>query len=143
MPGESEHREPETPSMQGVYGISVAAELSGFGAGALRLYEEYGLITPVRTDGGTRRYSDYDLVRLKRIAELIDAGVNLVGIGRVLDLETRTGELEGDNRRLEVDNARLRADRNPGTGRNDPAGDLPPEVGSTRAGRRRRPASRD
>ena len=98
----------QSRSRRGVYGISVASELSGFGIAALRLYEEYGLVTPTRTSGGTRRYSDYDVGRLKRIAELIDAGVNLVGIGRVLDLEHRTGELERHNRRLEAANARLR-----------------------------------
>ena len=111
MPEESERYNPESPSVRGVYGISVAAELSGFGIAALRLYEDYGLITPGRTGGGTRRYSDYDLARLRRIAELIDAGVNLVGIGRVLDLEHRTGELERDNRRLEADNAQLRTEQ--------------------------------
>ncbi|QTJ71444.1 MerR family transcriptional regulator (plasmid) [Rhodococcus sp. ZPP] len=113
MPEKSGRYDPESPSLRGVYGISVAAELSGFGMAALRLYEDYGLVTPGRTRGGTRRYSDYDLARLRRIAELIDAGVNLVGIGRVLDLETRTDELERDNRRLEADNAQLRADQAP------------------------------
>jgi DNA-binding transcriptional MerR regulator len=108
MSAESEG-DTEIRARRGVYGISVAAELSGFGIAALRLYEEYGLITPARTGGGTRRYSDYDLGRLRRIAELIDAGVNLVGIGRVLDLEHRTGELERDNARLEAANTRLRA----------------------------------
>ncbi|MDF3313324.1 MerR family transcriptional regulator [Rhodococcus sp. T2V] len=107
--------DPGSPSLRGVYGISVAAELSGFGIAALRLYEDYGLLTPGRTSGGTRRYSDYDLARLRRIAELIDAGVNLVGIGRVLDLELRTDELERDNRRLEADNAHLRAEQDPET----------------------------
>lgn len=111
----SERHDPESPSVRGVYGISVAAELSGFGIAALRLYEDYGLITPGRTMGGTRRYSDYDLARLRRIAELIDAGVNLVGIGRVLDLETRTDQLERDNVRLEADNAQLRAEQDPET----------------------------
>ncbi|WAM18980.1 MerR family transcriptional regulator [Rhodococcus sp. JS3073] len=115
MPEEFERYDSESPSLRGVYGISVAAELSGFGVAALRLYEDYGLITPGRTIGGTRRYSDYDLARLKRIAELIDAGVNLVGIGRVLDLEHRTSELERDNRRLEADNAQLRAEQHPET----------------------------
>ncbi|PBC40010.1 MerR family transcriptional regulator [Rhodococcus sp. ACS1] len=112
MPERSGRYDPESPSLRGVYGISVAAELSGFGIAALRLYEDYGLVTPGRTSGGTRRYSDYDLARLRRIAELIDAGVNLVGIGRVLDLEHRTDELERDNRRLEADNAQLRAEQN-------------------------------
>ncbi|UNN04743.1 MerR family transcriptional regulator [Rhodococcus opacus] len=115
MPEKSGRYDPETPSLRGVYGISVAAELSGFGIAALRLYEDYGLVTPGRTRGGTRRYSDYDLARLRRIAELIEAGVNLVGIGRVLDLEHRTDELERDNRRLEADNAQLRAEQAPAT----------------------------
>ncbi|MBC2644473.1 MULTISPECIES: MerR family transcriptional regulator [unclassified Rhodococcus (in: high G+C Gram-positive bacteria)] len=141
MSEESGRRDGESPSMRGVYGISVAAELSGFGVAALRLYEDYGLITPGRTGGGTRRYSDYDLARLQRIAELIDAGVNLVGIGRVLDLETRTGELERDNLRLEADNAQLRADQDPdATAAEDAtAGEPAPET--PRTGRRRRPAS--
>ncbi|WP_235214334.1 MerR family transcriptional regulator [Rhodococcus opacus] len=115
MPEKFERYDSESPSLRGVYGISVAAELSGFGVAALRLYEDYGLITPGRTDGGTRRYSDYDLTRLRRIAELIEAGVNLVGIGRVLDLEHRTDELERHNRRLQADNAQLRAEQDPET----------------------------
>ncbi|MFD9670136.1 MerR family transcriptional regulator [Rhodococcus sp. NPDC059968] len=115
MPEQFERYDSESPSLRSVYGISVAAELSGFGVAALRLYEDYGLITPGRTAGGTRRYSDYDLARLRRIAELIDAGVNLVGIGRVLDLEHRTDELERHNRRLQADNAQLRAEQDPET----------------------------
>lgn len=76
-----------------VYTISVAAELSGMGVQALRLYESRGLIAPERTPGGTRRYSVRDLDRLERIAELIEAGVNLTGIGLVLALQE-------ENRRL-------------------------------------------
>ncbi|MDI9949608.1 MerR family transcriptional regulator [Rhodococcus sp. IEGM 1305] len=77
--------------------------------------EEYGLITPLRTGAGTRRYGDHELARLERVAELIDAGVNVVGIGRVLDREHRTGELERDNRRLAADNAQPRAEQAPAT----------------------------
>ena len=51
-------------SARGVYGISVTSELSGVGPQTLRLYERRGLLTPSRTDGGTRRYSDDDLERL-------------------------------------------------------------------------------
>jgi MerR family transcriptional regulator/heat shock protein HspR len=72
---------------QGVYGISVAAELSGIAAQSLRLYERHGLLTPIRSDGGTRRYSADDLARLERITTLLNAGVNLAGISRILDLE--------------------------------------------------------
>ena len=72
---------------RGVYGISVAAELVGMGVQNLRLYEARGLLEPARTDGGTRRYSADDLDRLRRIGDLLDAGLNLAGIGMVLDLE--------------------------------------------------------
>src|SRR5262249_17222565 len=67
-------------SARGVYGISVAAELSGLGPQTLRHYESLGLLTPTRTEGGTRRYSDDDLERLQRISELVELGVNLAGI---------------------------------------------------------------
>jgi MerR family transcriptional regulator, heat shock protein HspR len=87
-------------SARGVYGISVTAELSGVDPQTLRLYERRGLITPARTDGGTRRYSDDDVARLARIAELVDAGVNLAGIGHILDLQDRNTQLEADNARL-------------------------------------------
>lgn len=73
---------------RGVYAISVAAELVGTGQQNLRLYERKGLVTPVRTAGGTRRYSDDDLVTLRRIAALLTQGLNLTGIRLVLELET-------------------------------------------------------
>src|ERR1700742_2511308 len=68
----------------GVYGISVAAELSGIPVQSLRLYESHGLLTPFRSGGGTRRYSSDDLARLRRVSHLVAAGVNLAGIGRLL-----------------------------------------------------------
>jgi MerR family transcriptional regulator/heat shock protein HspR len=82
----------------GVYGISVAAELSGIAVQSLRLYESHGLLTPDRSDGGTRRYSADDLARLRRISQLVAAGVNLAGIGRILDLEDDNAALLADNR---------------------------------------------
>jgi DNA-binding transcriptional MerR regulator len=72
---------------RGVYGIAVAAELVGVGEQALRLYERKGLLEPSRTSGGTRRYSENDLTILRRIIELLDAGVNLAGARHVLELE--------------------------------------------------------
>ena len=92
---------PNVRSKRGVYGMSVTSELSGIAPQTLRLYEQRGLLTPSRTEGGTRRYSDDDLVRLGRITELVDAGVNLAGIGRILELETRNTELESDNAALQ------------------------------------------
>jgi MerR family transcriptional regulator, heat shock protein HspR len=78
---------------RGVYGISTAAELVGTGLQNLRLYERKGLVSPDRTEGGTRRYSEEDLARLRRIGQLLTRGLNLAGIAMVLDLE-------GDNARL-------------------------------------------
>ncbi|MGW0176370.1 MerR family transcriptional regulator [Rhodococcus sp. NPDC003322] len=95
---------------RGVYGISVAAELSGVGPQALRLYERKGLLTPARTDGGTRRYSDEDINRLHRIAELIESGVNLAGIAQILHLESRNAELQTGSSWLRSTNARLKSD---------------------------------
>lgn len=102
----------------GVYGISVAAELVGTGAQNLRLYEARGLVTPGRTDGGTRRYSADDIDRLRRITDLLDDGLNLAGVGRVLDLEQANSDLQEENSRLRATNARLRR-----TDRADPAVD--------------------
>jgi MerR family transcriptional regulator/heat shock protein HspR len=92
----------------GVYGISVAAELSGIPVQSLRLYERYGLLTPARSDGGTRRYSAGDLARLQRISALVDAGINLAGIARVLDLEDDNAALLAANTDLRSTNRTLR-----------------------------------
>ncbi|CAO5173019.1 MerR family transcriptional regulator, heat shock protein HspR [Frankia sp. AiPs1] len=78
---------------QGVYGISVAADLVGMDPQSLRLYERRGLLEPARTDGGTRRYSSDDLARLERIGYLLAAGLNLAGIAMVLELETENARL--------------------------------------------------
>jgi MerR family transcriptional regulator/heat shock protein HspR len=78
---------------QGVYGISVAAELVGMGPQTLRLYEARGLLEPTRTDGGTRRYSADDLDRIRRIGALLEDGLNLAGIAMVLDLEAANTQL--------------------------------------------------
>ena len=77
-----------------VYVISVAAELSGMHPQTLRNYERVGLVNPARTQGGNRRYSEADIARLHRIAELVDAGLNLEGIRQVLDLEHQVAELQ-------------------------------------------------
>jgi MerR family transcriptional regulator/heat shock protein HspR len=72
---------------QAVYVISVAAELAGMHPQTLRIYERRGLLTPARTSGGNRRYSDADIARLRRIAELASSGMNLEGIRHVMSLE--------------------------------------------------------
>jgi MerR family transcriptional regulator, heat shock protein HspR len=93
---------------RGVYGISVAAELSGVAVQSLRLYERQGLLTPARSEGGTRRYSADDLARLSRISQLVDAGINLAGIARILELEDDNAMLSASNTDLRSANRSLR-----------------------------------
>lgn len=88
--------EPGPDPRRGVYAISVAAELVGIGSQTLRLYEQRGLLEPARSAGGTRRYSSEDLERLRRIAHLVDAGLNLTGVAMVLDLQDRNARLQAD-----------------------------------------------
>ena len=72
----------------GVYMISVAAELAGMHPQTLRIYETRGLITPERSSGNTRLYSQDDVERLRRIQELTtQMGMNLAGVEKVFELE--------------------------------------------------------
>lgn len=87
-----------------MYVISVAAELAGMHPQTLRIYERRGLLQPARTRGGNRRYSDTDIARLRRIAQLTAAGMNVEGIRRIMDLEAEVARL-----RDEVDRLRLLA----------------------------------
>ncbi len=84
-----------------LFGISVAAELTGVNAQMLRTYEAKGLLEPFRTGGGTRRYSQGDLSRVDRISSLLDDGLNLAGIAQVLALEAETRRLQEEVDRLE------------------------------------------
>ncbi len=84
------------PSDQGLYPISVVTERTGISPHTLRAYERAGLLTPVRTDGGTRRYSDDDVARLRRISALSDDRVNLAGIRRIIELEAELAELRAE-----------------------------------------------
>ena len=81
----------------GVYGISVAADMVGTGVQNLRAYERAGLVEPSRTAGGTRLYSTDDIERLRRIAALLDDGLNLVAIAMVLDLQDVNDRLRREN----------------------------------------------
>ena len=87
-----------------VYVISVAAELAGVHPQTLRIYERKGLVDPARTQGGSRRYSDADIDLLKRIQDLTNAGLNLAGVERVLQLEAEVRRL-----RAELDRTRAAA----------------------------------
>ena len=80
-----------------VYIISVAAELAGVHPQTLRIYEQKGLVRPYRTRGNTRRYSEADIDRLRRVQRLTQDGVNLAGVKRILAMEE---ELQRMRRRI-------------------------------------------
>ena len=75
------------PDRRAVYIISVAAELAGVHPQTLRIYEQKGLVRPHRTSGNTRRYSDADIDKLRRVQQLTQEGMNLAGAKRVMALE--------------------------------------------------------
>jgi len=89
-----------TDRTEAVYIISVAAELAGMHPQTLRIYERRGLLTPYRTPGGTRRYSDDDLERLGLIQELTAEGINLEGVKMILEMREEVARLEHQVTRL-------------------------------------------
>ena len=95
-----------------VYIISVAAELAGVHPQTLRIYERKGLLRPARTAGNTRRYSERDIDRLRLIQELTQAGVNLAGVKKIIQLqrevERTRQELEETEEALERERRRRR-----------------------------------
>jgi MerR family transcriptional regulator/heat shock protein HspR len=92
----------DSARVQAVYVISVAAELAGVHPQTLRVYERKGLLAPARTGGGSRRYSDADIHLLRRIQDLTEAGLNLAGVKRVLELEH-----ENELLRAQIDQTRV------------------------------------
>jgi MerR family transcriptional regulator/heat shock protein HspR len=85
---------------EGVFAISVAARMASMEIQNLRVYERHGLVSPDRTPGGTRLYSEEDVSRLLHIGELLAEGLNLAGIARVLELEASVDRLRATNARL-------------------------------------------
>ena len=80
-----------------VFAISVAADMVAMEIQNLRVYERRGLVAPGRTAGGTRRYSTDDVDRLRRIRDLLAAGLNLAGVARVMALEDEVALLREEN----------------------------------------------
>ena len=79
-----------------LYMISVAAELTGMHPQTMRVNEQKGLVTPGRSRGNTRLYSQADIERLNLINKLTDEGINLAGVIRILDMRER--QLERDDK---------------------------------------------
>src|ERR1700721_4414785 len=86
----------EAQSHRAVSVISVAAELTGMPPQTLRIYERKGLLDPSRTSGGSRRFSEHDLERLRHIQELTATGLNLEGVRRVMQLESELARLRSE-----------------------------------------------
>jgi MerR family transcriptional regulator/heat shock protein HspR len=91
-----------------VYIISVAAELAGVHPQTFRIYERKGLVQPQRTQGNTRRYSEDDIDRLRAIQSLTEAGVNLAGAKRIIELEAEVDRLLATIEELRTDLERRR-----------------------------------
>jgi DNA-binding transcriptional MerR regulator len=91
---------------EGVFAISVAADRADLPIQNLRVYERRGLLEPARTAGGTRLYSEADIVVLRRIGQLLTEGLNLAGIGRVLALETEVCDLRSRLSRRDAEQQR-------------------------------------
>ena len=90
--------------------ISVAAELAGMHAQTLRTYDRLGLVIPMRTSGGGRRYSEHDVDLLREVQRLSqDEGVNLAGIKRIIELTNQVEALQSRVKELTEELATLRA----------------------------------
>ena len=95
-----------------VYVISVAAEISGMHPQTLRQYDRLGLVSPGRASGRGRRYSIRDIALLREVQRLVNEGINLAGIKRILELERQVLDLkrEMDHLRAQLAGAPARRD---------------------------------
>jgi len=82
------------------YSIAVASDLSGVPQQQLRRMEESGLITPQRTDGRTRRYSDDDMTQIAEVGDLANEGINAAGILYIRRLRAQVEALRAENEAL-------------------------------------------
>ncbi len=90
--------------------ISVAAELAGMHAQTLRTYDRLGLVSPQRSSGGGRRYSERDVDLLREVQRLSqDEGVNLAGIKRIIELTNQVEALQARVRELSAEVEHLRS----------------------------------
>jgi MerR family transcriptional regulator, heat shock protein HspR len=124
--GPDDRRDEDRPDDRAVYIISVAAELAGVHPQTLRIYERIGLLSPARTAGNTRRYSEVDIRRAQLIQQLTRGqGLNLAGVQMILDMEDELErlrrrverldrELESAQQRVALEAARLRRESTAG-----------------------------
>ena len=96
---------PERDEELALYVISVAAELSGLHPQTLRQYDRLGLVSPSRAQGRGRRYSLRDIALLRNVSRMVNEGINLAGIKRIIELESAMSDMaiEVAKLRIEVD----------------------------------------
>jgi MerR family transcriptional regulator/heat shock protein HspR len=95
-----------------VYIISVAAELAGVHPQTLRMYERKGLLSPERTRGNNRRYSERDIARLHAVQQLTqEQGINLAGAKMIMEMQAQVEQMraEMDRMRSELLKARKKS----------------------------------
>ena len=98
-------RTPESDEELALYVISVAAQLSGLHPQTLRQYDRMGLVSPSRAQGRGRRYSLRDIALLRNVSRMVQEGINLAGIKRIIELESAMSNMaiEVAKLRIEVD----------------------------------------
>jgi MerR family transcriptional regulator/heat shock protein HspR len=96
---------PEGDEELALYVISVAAQLSGLHPQTLRQYDRMGLVSPSRAQGRGRRYSLRDIALLRNVSRMVQEGINLAGIKRIIELESAMSNMaiEVAKLRIEVD----------------------------------------
>ena len=96
---------PESDEELALYVISVAAQLSGLHPQTLRQYDRMGLVSPSRAQGRGRRYSLRDIALLRNVSRMVQEGINLAGIKRIIELESAMSNMaiEVAKLRIEVD----------------------------------------
>ncbi len=94
---------PEHDEELALYVISVAAELSGLHPQTLRQYDRLGLVSPSRTQGRGRRYSLRDIALLRNVSRMVNEGINLAGIKRIIELESAMSNMAIEVARLRIE----------------------------------------
>ncbi len=77
-----------------LYTVGQVADMLGVQHAFLRRLDTEDVVQPARSDGGQRRYSRHEIGRVQKVNELIDEGLTLAGIRRVLELEAQVADLQ-------------------------------------------------
>jgi len=95
-----------------LFTVGQVAEMLEVQQAFLRRLDEFHIVRPSRSAGGQRRYTRNEIVIVRYVAELMDNGLTLAAIRRVLQLEARVRELEAERDALRTELATLRRAEN-------------------------------